>query len=277
MSTDPLDFEDDIPADVANDAPPETEPTIDPEIADRARKYGWKSPDEWQGDPPPNGFMDPADYLTKPAVRLKMTEERLEEQTRAAEAKQQEFEERIARIDRMNAQTLERQKAAHKAELDKVRAEMRQAVELGDVERYDALSKHHDDLSGQSFDDKEAPKKQDEPPAVAAFKRDHAWVLADKVALAMVSAIGAEVSANGGDAEKQVAAAVAELKRRYPERYGEPRTRPQRVDGGSLATPGASLVAKLPPEARRQMKQDIADGLYASEKEWAAVYFEEEV
>lgn len=276
MSTDPLDFEDDVIPETANDAPAEEaeEPAFDPAIAEEARKYGWKAPEEWQGDPPPNGFMDPADYLTKPAVRLKKAEEKLEAQERTLSERQKEFEERISRLDRMNQTTLERQKKAHEAELARIRSEQRQAAELGDLDRYDALSKQHDELAGQKFDD-DAPKPQyQEPEAIKAFKEEHAWILGDSRVAKMVSDIGAEVAANGGGPEKQAEVAAMELRRLFPERYKpQQRPRPQRVDGGGLAGASRGRVDKLPPEAREQMKRDLSDGLYANEKEWAAVYY----
>ena len=70
-------------------------PESDPEIIEQPTKYGWKPPDEWKGDEPPNGFMKPDEFLARPAVQLKVTQDKFEEFRAMQEATQAELRETI--------------------------------------------------------------------------------------------------------------------------------------------------------------------------------------
>jgi len=119
-----------------DEAPEAVEPRqFDPETVEKARRYGWKPPEEWVGSK--KGYVDdPERFLELPSTLRKRLEESDERLKKA--------DDRLSRMDRVMNTALDRQKAQHEAELEAVRKQMRSAVEEGDVEKYDELSKRQD-------------------------------------------------------------------------------------------------------------------------------------
>ena len=70
MSTDPV---------VEEESEELTEPVeLDQEEVELATKYGWKSPDDWKGDPPAHGFMSPNEFLETPHVAVRVARDKAE-------------------------------------------------------------------------------------------------------------------------------------------------------------------------------------------------------
>lgn len=245
----------------------------DPEIVERAIKYGWKSPDDWKGDPPEQGFVSPEDYLEKPHVQVKILREQNEALSKSVQEIEARSKDTYDRMDKMYREAAERRKEAHEAEKARIREEMRVAASEADTERYETLEKEYDNLP--------PPETADDGFDLAGWKAANPWLDTDPLAKAYALAVANQVAGVGGGAEQQATAAEREVRKRFPELFEKaeapPPPKPSRVDGGGLAAlSGKSMGDRLPPEALAQAKVDVADGLYGSVNDWAKVYFEDE-
>lgn len=105
------------------------QPAKDPAIEERARKLGWKSPEEWRGDPPPGGHKSAAEFLeTNAALRRELDLVRAE----SVEATRRSIEVAQAAMQRQLARERDEIEAYYAAERSA-------AIQAGDVKAVDAL------------------------------------------------------------------------------------------------------------------------------------------
>lgn len=283
----------DVTAEAEAEAPETPEvPEYDPEVAAEAKRYGWRDPADWKGEPPERGFMGPDEYLETPGIlrrRLIDTEKRLAETDR-------KYDTRLTTMERMHQEADKRRREMHQAEVERVRQEMREAAQEGDMPRYDRLAKKTEMLegaapgetpaqAGQDVNAEAAREVEDAQNWVQSLPQDH-WYHRDRYLKGAVGAAYEEAASMGitGFAEK-LRFAENKAREMMPDRFTNgaapakttvtqmrPRSAP--VDGGGLGG-GAprSMVAKVPKEFHAQMKADIAEGLFKNEQDWAKSYF----
>lgn len=257
------------------EAQPEPEQTPEPpkrewsdEDAEEAKAFGWKSPDEWEGEKPAGYIDDPRRYLERAENfrPFKALKERLS-------AKEREFDERIRKLDAIAQQAVETQKRQHEAELAEIKRQKSQAVELADRDAYEALVKREEKLTAP------IPQKPAQPPApqidpvVLEYRQKADWAQNPLLWKTAVELVDANHDIQTRPAKEQLDYAEREIRRMYPAYFvgsqpPEPSVQPsvQRVDGGGIA--GGSLgkssgFDKLPAEAKQAFKKFVADGLFA--------------
>jgi len=256
-----------------DEAPEAVEPRqFDPDTVEKARRYGWKPPEEWVGSK--KGYVDdPERFLELPSTLRKRLEE--------SDDRLKKADDRLSRMDRVMNTAMERQKAQHEAELESVRKQMRSAVEEGDVEKYDELSKRQEQLSKQAPE----PEKQDDkpqlPPAVSAYmERDEGKWLKDPYLAQQASMIvDAGLKANEvptGNAEAQLRYAEQRVRQLFPQYFETPATRAAKTDGGGMASARNSKPEdKIPAEDRATLKGLVDQGIFKDMKEAAKYYLED--
>jgi hypothetical protein len=124
---------------------------IPPDIEKRARETGWVPLNEWRGDP---AQWRPADEYVRrgeefiPIIRAERNRARAEaaELRQQMESRDRDFEDRIRRLDRVSQIALQNQ-AQQIGQY--YQGMMRQAVERGDVEGWDALNRQYANEIGQ--------------------------------------------------------------------------------------------------------------------------------
>jgi hypothetical protein len=136
------------------------------EDEDEARLFGWKSPDEWQGEKPP-GYIDrPQDFLdrVKRSRVFQTMEEKMAEQERKLAA--------------MSDMALKRQRAEYEGRLAQIGAAQRRAVEEADTEAYDRLEQQRQSLLEKPPETPpETPKPNDEAArALQEYEARNDWV-----------------------------------------------------------------------------------------------------
>jgi hypothetical protein len=146
---------------------PETDGGDDEQAAaeTQARALGWKPKSEWKGDQ--SGWVDAGEFLdqVKPARlrdTLHKTSKELAELKQQREAEKRDFEDRLARLDKVNAKALARQKEQL---VRQVKAAQRQAAEAGDVEAFDHFQEQEAQIAEHFAEDEKeleqaAPQKQ---------------------------------------------------------------------------------------------------------------------
>lgn len=261
----------------------------------RARAMGWVPRDEYRG--PAENWRDADEFIRRGEEELPVLRERnrtmadkLTQIENRVQQQERQFQQRLESLDRMHAMSLQRQREQI---IGSYEAAKRQAVELGDMDRYDQLNRDQWQAVGQ-FDQQtqevyQPPRQEQQQqggmsPAdqqvYQEFVSQNQWFESDPVLnLAMQEAhVRLLQEAPGMSFRENLQRATQEVRQRYPAKFGIQRSAmnggPAVEGGGRVAGAGAPRKgsASLPPEAMAQAKKDVADGLYKNIEEWAAFY-----
>jgi hypothetical protein len=275
-----------------------------PEVIAEAKSLGWKSPDEWKGEPPKNGFVKAKEYVERGKHVLPIVRSQLEKSEREREALEvrlakleSETTDKISRMDRMSKVALQRQRESIERQYE---AAKEAAIEVGDKDAYrqaDKASKEALKEFDEAAEDKVVTTKKDldEPakdlPAdvkktISAWTKDNTWydddedlrviatnyhgkLLKDKPHLTLERNLE-EVSKYINDKyRKKVEAAEEE------DEEEDERPRRSRVESGSRGggSAGGSSFSKLPVDARKQADRFIKEeGLFLEKGETAETH-----
>lgn len=251
-----------------------------------ARKMGWVPEGEWKGDRKPAKFLSAEEFVERGETVIPILKSQIQSRDEQIAAKEKEFADRLARMEKMQKDARERQQKSHEAAMKKLASDMRKAAADGDIEAYDELSTQRDQLS------KEAPEeaKPDETPEQNAERVQTDWIAKnDWYRTDFKLAKDAEdysqwLAKNNPNIslEDNLAATEKYIKEQNPEKFGSPKPRKTTanghavVDGGSDAPAAGQpkgLASKLKSEELAQAKADVAAGLYKNTDEWAKVYY----
>lgn len=258
-------------------------------VEDVARDMGWKSPDEWKGDPPEGGHLSAADFIKARGSKVDTLAKEIAKTRREAEK-------RIERLERQSKAQREREIADLHKEYDFL---IKKAAKEGNDGEYDKLLKakvklndRAEELDGEE-DDKDGEKplwlsnpdkfvEQFEPSSPAlqkAFWKDHAWALDDDADLEAFRLVDEYVS-SGVPLADAFEKADRALRKAYPDRYeddmdGEEDERPARkrapvLASGSRGNGGhASYASRLTSAQREIGNRFVKEGLFGSLEEYA--------
>jgi len=259
------------------------------EVEAEAREMGWVPQDEWKG---PADKWRPADEFVErgktilPIVRSQLQKEREE---RAKDRK--EFEDRMARYERMSAKALDRQREKLEAEFKERRM---RAVELGDVEGFKSVEKEEAEALAELDEAAKGdePKKDDkaegrfsqaETKALESWMSENTWFKTDPKLTAVMDAEFADVMREmpAATLAEKLAEARSRVAEAYPSKFGKTAaTRRAPVVESGARVPGGGqpgkLAAKLPAEARAAGQKFVEQKLFANLEEYAKSYFEDE-
>lgn len=265
------------------DAAPEDNAPPARDYEAEARASGWVPEAEFKGDKKPAQFLDAETFVKRgeeltPFIRKE--NQRLKEEIAR---KDSDYAKRFERLERVSTTALDAQKRAHEAEINRVRGEMRAAVESGDTKEFDRLEKVRDGLE-KSVPKSEEPvdPKADLATRQAKWRADNTWFDEDfdlQDWAVRYSNFHGEKHPNLSF-EDNMAAVTAEAKKRFPEKFGL-----KKGNGQSAVDPGSDFSgvfkskgkgeADLPAEARSAGQRYVQQGLYKDMKAYAKVYFEE--
>lgn len=278
------DFADDPASDVTDEVQEESEvqpeapqPAWNREDEEEARLFGWKSPDEWQGEKPEGYIDNPQEFLDRvQRSRIFKTMQDKLSQTESASREQ------ARKLEEMNARALERQKAQYEQQMQQIVAAQRSAVLDGDTERFDALEKQKSEMKPPQ----EQPQQPSVPPEVASYKEQNDWAKDPVLWQEAVQAV--EFGLKSGalqtpDAKAQLEFAERTIRTKYPhlfqtEEKSQRKTPPQTVDPGGLAQGigrKAGAFSKLPADAKAQFQRYVSEGLFEDTKEGREEYANE--
>jgi hypothetical protein len=252
-------------------------PAIDPELEVEARKYGWRPKEEF--DRNPEGWVDAERFLQLPQTQVKA----LRDMKRELERGLKERDAKLANIERATRvvvdRTREQERARYEAELARIEAAKREAVENADPERYDRLTEMQRRMTPPAEIDAASPPAQQVPPELNDYMASASW-LKDPSAFAFArNLIDSNPELMMLPPLKQVQAAEKKVREYFPEHFAEPAkpkpAGPARVDGGGLggAFKRGKTAADLPPEVRQAGLEYVQDKTFASLDDYAKAYF----
>lgn len=232
-----------------------------------ARLFGWKSPDEWQGDKP-DGYIDnPEEFLgrVQRSRIFKTMNEKLEQTTSSAQ-------EHARKLEAMSEKALEIQKTQFEARMADIVKRQRSAVEDGDTQAYDAAERDRTELLKNVPSEPEPGKQDDIDPKVRSeletFRANNKWAQNPILWEQAARAVNFMPGLQGSTVAEQLAYAENVIKEAHPHLFKAATPPRQKVEGGGLATGGKkSAYDKLPDTARSQFKQFVEQGIYKDTKE----------
>lgn len=264
-----------------------------PEVIERARALGWKSKDEWKGNPPPKGFQTAKEYVERGETVLPLINSQLAKSNKELKEARQAFDD----FKKESLKTTERNERMYKLALTQQRkqitsefeARKEAAIEVGDKETYRQINKEEKETL-KEFDE-EAKEKVEEkkeakaelPKAVEDWVASNPWFNTDdELRMVAVARHGKLLKEKPGlTIEENLDLVLKHVKSKYPEAFGivekdddeeeEKLSRGSRVEGAggrSSGGGGRSAWSKLDAEtqkiADRLIKQD---GVYLNKGE----------
>lgn len=258
------------------------------EIEAIALKAGWKPKDKWKGE----GWVPAEKFLENAAKR-------------ASNAKREarELQDRMDRLESAHQESLKRTIDALDAKAKQLRAQaIREAAK--DPAKAEKMLEEIDEVLAEEKAKITQSQQAGElklTPLDKKFFNENSWLIDDHddpaddaeadEAFEMLQIELTRLAKSGMSAVRAYKEAQALLREAYPHRYHDDEDEPRRGkrpgrrapdlsggrrqlndDGGGGAR---SLVAKLPPEAKRAAKEYVERGIYGSEEEYAEVYFQE--
>lgn len=259
------------PADTPDTAP--VAPQWSPEAETLAREWGWKSTDEWKGEPPP-GFIDnPERYVERfdKLPPVKKLQEKLADQERKTE-------ERLRKIEAVTSKALERERASYTAQIEALKAQKLQAVETGDVEAFKALDRREAALTQAVAEP--APKADGVPPdhkaAIDQWSVGKDWFRNDAIKTQAAVVLYGQAQNKGLSDPKAILAYVdAEMAKTFAS-PAQPQQQQSMVDPGlTFGGQSADPFAKLPKDAKDTFQRFVKQGLFTDDKAGRAAYAED--
>lgn len=236
------------------------------ETETEARALGWKAPDEWKGEVPAGYIDDPTRYLERAENFTPFR--KLREQTTDA----------LRKVEAVAAKQVERERAAHAADLASIKAQKAAAVETGDIDAYKALDKQEDKLREAA---PEAPKQSavpdDHRSAIEQWSVGKLWFKADPVKTQAAALLYGQAQESGLTDPKAI---LAHVDREMAKQFADLAPKPAQVDtveGGLNFGGGAqsSPFEKLPKDAKDAFRRFVEKGVFKDTKEDRAIYAED--
>lgn len=235
-----------------------------------AQKYGWRPKSEFTL--PPDKWVEADEYLSFPTTQNRI----LRDELRAYQKNTDELvSARVGAVEKMLQEASEarfnEQKAAHEAEIARIKAGQLEAVQSGDVQAFQTLEQQAARLTEPQ---KPAPAPNQAAQEVEAYRKANEWTQDPVMWQAAINAVG---NAPHLSASQQLQLGERAVRQMFPDKFEAPKPKPaprQRVDGGGLggAAKAGKGVRDLPPEAKKQGKKFVEDGLFGSLEEYAAAY-----
>ncbi len=174
---------------------PEPAPTADPEI-EKARRTGWVPKEEWSGDP--DEWISARQFNRN--GELIDTIKSLQQQTRS-------FDERLVNQKKF-------QEALQKQELDRLKAQRQEAVELADTKKFDQIQGQIDALGNQA--ETSQPDTQNEQQILNDWNSKNAWIYEETPKSAYALAMFNKHRAQGQNTQEAIRNMETELNRQFP-------------------------------------------------------------
>jgi hypothetical protein len=283
-----------------------------PEEIEEAKSLGWKSPDQWKGKPPANGFKSARAYLEQGRAMLPVVESQLKK----ARDREAALQAKLDKVERESAQRYENLERMSKVALDEQRrqiearyeARKEAAIEVGDKAAYREHVKEEKAALAELDEKIKPPKEEDKKAdgdlpahireAIDSWKAENRWFDADEDMRAV-----AERQHNKLIREKPNLSLrenldlVAEhVRKKFPAEFKsddgdeedeQPKRRGSPVESGSRVGGGSrSTWSRVPSDARKVAegaghielflaKGETMEKNAANARErWAAKYFE---
>lgn len=280
-------------APIVDTAAPVAEPSQNADTEARARAMGWAPKEEFRG--PADKFVDAKTFVERAENETPILKEnlrRLTDKITGLEARDREWRDTIRRVEASAQIALDRQRDQLVANYE---AAKRNAVQNMDTASYDQLARDQQ-AALQQFDKTivehipQQPQQRqmpaDQQSAVDAFRRENAWFDIDPALNMAAQAIHIDLQRQkpGLSLSDNLREVGAEVRKRFPEKFGIQQSAPQQrqisqsaVEGGERvpvnSQPRRKGAGDLPTEARKAAESFIKQGLFKDMADYANAYW----
>lgn len=199
----------------------------------KAMQHGWVPKEQWDGNPeewiPAKVFNMRGDFFSRIAKDKK------------------EISELRQTVDHLVDHSRKAYDAGYKQGLAELRAERREALEAGDVERVEQLEDKIDEFKEehaakkQEFEQKVTKQQAQENPVFDTWHVENDWYMADATLTTYANEVASEVAGKAQasgvqvDYPKLLQEITRKVKQKFPERFGRTKVveKPSAVEGGS--------------------------------------------
>lgn len=199
----------------------------------KAMQHGWVPKEQWDGNPeewiPAKVFNMRGDFFSRIAKDKK------------------EISELRQTVDHLVDHSRKAYDAGYKQGLAELRAERREALEAGDVERVEQLEDKIDEFKEehaakkQEFEQKVTKQQAQENPVFDTWHVENDWYMADVTLTTYANEVASEVAGKAQasgvqvDYPKLLQEITRKVKQKFPERFGRTKVveKPSAVEGGS--------------------------------------------
>jgi len=238
------------------------EPEVSAEIIAKAEKMGWTPKDQFKGDPakwrPADEFVERGENML-PLLRA---------QSKRQEREIAELKASMRELGEYHSKTAQRE---HERALQQLRQERADAIAKGDGVAFDKVDAQIADLRTK-VETQQKPQQQSEDPDFKDWLSRNRW--GEDPKLQKIGAAIAETMVEDGESARGMALldlVTAEMKRRYPEKFENPRRNAApSVEGGSGPRKGGGKTfADMPAEARAACERMAKNGFGGKPEEMA--------
>lgn len=210
----------------------------------KAMQHGWVPKEQWDGSPeewiPAKVFNMRGDFFSRIAKDKK------------------EISELRQTVDHLVDHSRKAYDAGYKQGLAELRAERREALEAGDVERVEQLEDKIDEFKEehaakkQEFEQKVTKQQAQENPVFDTWHVENDWYMADATLTTYANEVASEVAGKAQtsgvqvDYPKLLQEITRKVKQKFPERFGRTKVQEKTsaVDGGSNSADDKSTVKR---------------------------------
>lgn len=218
-----------------------------------ARRGGWRPKDEFPGDP--TRWVDAAEFNRRGRDHVPI----LRDKVKRLEARVTDLLDANKQFGEYQKQTRDAERKRLQSEIDGLKAQQLAAVTAGDTSAYlqtdQAIKARTDAMPKEP--EVTAPQRETAAPEIQEFVGRNEWFRKDRTLNTVATAIHGELleSEPHLTLSENLERVEREVKRRFPEKFGNPnRQRPAIVDGapaiGSGGRPRAKGYSDLPKEAK---------------------------
>lgn len=239
------------------------------EVEDKARKMGWVPKSEFRGDPekwrPAEEFVERGENMV-PLLRS---------QVKRQEREIAELKQTMHQFAEYHTKTEQR---AYEKALKDLREQRAAAIAAGDGVAFDKVDSQINELREELESKKtQKPQEEGETPEFREWLSRNAW--ANDVKLQNIGRGIAEALVADGETARGVELldlVSQEIKRRYPEKFENPRRNAAPSVEGAASAPrkAGKSYADLPPEAKAACDRFVKQGLTTKEK-YVKQFFED--
>jgi len=269
-------------------------PEVAPEILTEAHEGGWVPQDQWRG--PPEQWIDAEKFVNKGRQIQVVLNKKLAVEREASRKQAAEIAELRQTVSGLADYRAKLEKTIYEQAMKDLKANLRQAREVGDMETAAALEEQVDDLKSNPPKVEQQAATQPAPagmhPDVAAWMSANPWYDEAKNPEMSEYANGVTMTALNQAKAKGVqvnlpdllAGVTAKVKKMFPEKFSTGAPSSMFEGGGRGNSPagvgGGKTFASLPPDAKKEFdrfwKSDFYRGMTkeAAQSEYHKVYTE---
>lgn len=230
----------------------------------QAQKHGWRPKDQWEGEP--DKWISAEEFLRRGEENPRILRDRLRKLEKTNEETLQLMR------DLVSTQRKDRERYAAE-QVAKAKAERREAIQQGDVDRAEALDSRIEEIQEQVKPAKEKPAQTDVPEPYTKWAKDNKWFYTDPAmsaaARAELDIINVDPDTSDLDDDAKLKLVTKAVRQRYPHKFPQAK-RPSApsVEGGSSAprSEGKKGWNDLPSDVRQIADRLVSRGVVTKEQ-----------